>query len=62
MERALRRLSRGDDPEQVLDHLSRALTNKLLHGPTHALGSAESEDRRQLLDILSRLYNIHHHE
>jgi glutamyl-tRNA reductase len=62
MERALRRLTRGDDPEQVLDHLSRALTNKLLHAPTHALGSAEAEDRRQLLAILSRLYNIHHHE
>lgn len=62
MERALRRLSRGDDPEQVLDHLSRALTNKLLHAPTHALGSAEAEDRKQLLALLSRLYNLHHHE
>jgi len=62
MERALRRLSRGDDPEQVLDHLSRALTNKLLHAPTHALGSAEAEDRKQLLAALSRLYNLHHHE
>jgi glutamyl-tRNA reductase len=62
MERALRRLSRGDDPEQVLDYLSRALTNKLLHAPTHALGSAEAEDRKQMLAILSRLYNLHHHE
>jgi glutamyl-tRNA reductase len=60
MERALRRLARGDDPEQVLDHLSHALTNKLLHAPTHALGSAEAEDRRQLLALFSRLYNIHH--
>ena len=62
MERALRRLSRGDEPRQVLDYLSRALTNKLLHAPTHALGSAEAEDRKQLLEILSRLYNIHHIE
>ena len=62
MERALRRLARGDDPQQVLDYLSRALTNKLLHAPTHALSSAEAEDRRQLLALLSRLYNIHHHE
>ena len=62
MERALRRLARGDDPEQVLDYLSRALTNKLLHAPSHALGSAEAEDRKQLLAILSRLYNIHRHE
>ena len=62
MERALRRLARGDDPQQVLDYLSRALTNKLLHAPTHALGSAEAEDRTQLLALLSRLYNIHHNE
>ena len=62
MERALRRLSRGDDPQQVLDYLSRALTNKLLHAPTHALGHAEADDRKQLLAILSRLYNIHHDE
>jgi glutamyl-tRNA reductase len=62
MERALRRLSKGDDPQQVLDYLSRALTNKLLHAPTHALGHAEPEDRKQLLGILSRLYNLHHDE
>lgn len=62
MERALRRLAQGDDPQQVLDRLSRALTNKLLHAPTHALGSADAEDRIQLLALLSRLYNIHHDE
>jgi glutamyl-tRNA reductase len=61
-ERALRRLARGDDPQQVLDYLSRALTNKLIHAPTHALGSADSEDREQLHALLSRLYNIHHQE
>ncbi len=62
MDRAVRRLARGEDPQQVLDHLSRALMNKLLHAPTHALGSAEAEDRAQLLALLSRLYNIHRHE
>jgi len=62
MERAMRRLAKGDDPQQVLEYLSRALTNKLLHAPTHALGSAEAEDRAQLLALLSRLYNIHRDE
>jgi len=37
LERALRALSRGEDPAAVLDGLSQRLTNKLLHSPTQAL-------------------------
>jgi glutamyl-tRNA reductase len=37
LDRALKALSRGDDPTQVLVALSQALTNKLMHGPTQAL-------------------------
>jgi glutamyl-tRNA reductase len=37
LERALKALQRGDDPARVLEELSRALTNKLMHGPTQAL-------------------------
>ena len=37
LEHALKALQRGEDPAAVLDALSRALTNKLLHGPTQAL-------------------------
>jgi len=37
LERALKALQRGEDPAAVLDALSRALTNKLMHGPTQAL-------------------------
>lgn len=62
LERALKRLARGEDPQNVIDQLSRALTNKLLHAPTHALGHAENEDRQQMLALLTRLYNIHHNE
>ena len=40
LERALKLLARGEDPEQVLDYFARALTNKFLHGPTHALNNA----------------------
>ena len=35
--RALKALERGEDPAAVMESLSRALTNKLLHGPTQAL-------------------------
>lgn len=34
LERALHRLARGEDPQQVLETFSRRLTNKLMHEPT----------------------------
>jgi glutamyl-tRNA reductase len=37
LERALKALSRGEDPAAVLESMSRGLTNKLLHDPTLAL-------------------------
>ena len=57
-ERALRRLARGDDPQMVLEHLSRALMAKLLHAPTHALSHARDGERDELGQLLSRLYQI----
>ncbi len=58
LERALRRLARGDDPQLVIDYLSHALTNKLLHPPTHALSHAGADEREQLAALLTRLYQI----
>jgi glutamyl-tRNA reductase len=57
-ERALRRLAKGDDPQVVLEQLSRGLTAKLLHAPTHALAHAREEDREELARLLSRLYQL----
>ena len=37
LERGLKALERGEDPARVLEALSQALTNKLMHGPTQAL-------------------------
>lgn len=37
LERALRLLERGEPPAKVMETLSHALTNKLLHAPTQAL-------------------------
>ncbi len=37
LERAMRLLERGEPAAQVMDRLSQALTNKLLHAPTEAL-------------------------
>jgi glutamyl-tRNA reductase len=59
LERALKHLARGDDPARVLDHLSKALTNKLLHGPTDALHHVRPEERAELENWLRRLYHLH---
>jgi glutamyl-tRNA reductase len=58
MERALRRLNTGEDPQRVLEGLSQALTNKLMHAPTHALNHASAEERKDLAALLTRLYQI----
>ncbi|SIT36500.1 glutamyl tRNA reductase [Paraburkholderia ribeironis] len=56
LERAQKMLARGDDPAAVLDALSQALTNKLIHGPTHALNRASSENRDTLIELMSGFY------
>jgi glutamyl-tRNA reductase len=56
LERALRRLNRGEPAEQVMESLSQALTNKLLHPPTHALHQVPEADRGQLVKLLERVY------
>ncbi|MGF6758383.1 glutamyl-tRNA reductase [Paraburkholderia sp. GAS334] len=57
VERAQKMLARGDDPAAVLEALSQALTNKLIHGPTHALNRASSENRDRLIELMSDFYH-----
>jgi glutamyl-tRNA reductase len=54
--RAQKMLARGDDPAAVLEALSQALTNKFIHGPTHALTRACGGDRDHLATLLSGCY------
>ena len=56
LDKALRALARGDDPAMVVEALSLGLTNKFLHGPTHALHDADGDERERLAGMLSRLY------
>lgn len=56
LERARRMLSRGDDAQQVLEALSKGLTNKFLHHPTQMLNRAEAEERQSLAHLLGRLF------
>lgn len=56
LDRAFRALARGEDASAVLRSLASALTNKFLHGPTHALHTAHPEQRKDLVEMLERLY------
>jgi len=58
LEKALKHLARGEDPGVVLEAMSAALTNKLLHAPSHALNSAVGADREDLEKLLQQLYQI----
>jgi glutamyl-tRNA reductase len=59
LEKAQKMIARGEDPAIVLEALSSALTNKLLHGPSHALSTSKGDDREQLEALLRQLYRIH---
>jgi glutamyl-tRNA reductase len=58
LERARRMLARGDDPDAVLEALSRGLTGKFLHAPT-AMLQRPGDDHPTLLRLLDRLYPGH---
>lgn len=59
VDHALKMLHRGDDPAQVLEALSRGLTNKLMHGPTQALNQAEGAQRGELAELIARIFRLH---
>ena len=58
LDKALRAIARGDDPEKVLNQLSRGLTNKLIHAPTTGLKQASAEGRSDQLRSARRLLGI----
>lgn len=60
LEKALKALSRGDDPRKVLEALSHGLTNKLMHGPTHHLNAAQGDNRNRIAEVVAHLYNLPH--
>ena len=58
LERAMRRLARGESPEQVLESLSHGLTNKFLHAPSHFLNHADGESLVQAGEVVSQLFKL----
>jgi glutamyl-tRNA reductase len=56
LERALRMLQRGEDPQAALEALSHGLSHKMLHGTLATLQEAEAERRAELVKLLPYLY------
>lgn len=58
LQRALRALARGEDPQKIAAQLARAITNKLIHAPTAGLRQASAEGRQDLLAHACKLLGI----
>ncbi|MEP0203389.1 MAG: glutamyl-tRNA reductase [Halioglobus sp.] len=62
LDRAMRAIARGDDPQQVVAQLARGITNKLIHAPTKGLKQASAEGREDLLGIARGLLGLDSNE
>ncbi len=58
LEKALRNLRSGQDPEQVVERLARGLTNKFLHEPTASLKKAGANSDSELLKSVHALFSL----
>ncbi|HEY3564788.1 MAG TPA: glutamyl-tRNA reductase, partial [Casimicrobiaceae bacterium] len=56
VERAQRLLANGASPAEVVESLSRSLTNKFLHPSLAALNGAGDAERAELIALFSRIY------
>jgi glutamyl-tRNA reductase len=56
IDRAAKRLGKGNDPARVLEEMSHRMTNKFLHAPTQALCQTECGD---LHAVVSHLFHLH---
>ncbi|HSI59593.1 MAG TPA: glutamyl-tRNA reductase [Ideonella sp.] len=56
IQRARKLLARGDDVDSVLEAMSRALTQKMLHGTMAELHASEGSQRQQTAEMVSRLF------
>jgi glutamyl-tRNA reductase len=58
LQKALKELGNGADPQAVIQGLSRSLTNKLIHAPTLAVRNASADGRADLLELFKTLYQL----
>jgi len=58
LDRAQRRLARGDDQAEVLEQLTTQLVNKLVHSPSVKLREASATGRDELLRAAAELFDL----
>jgi glutamyl-tRNA reductase len=58
LQKALKALRSGADPQSVIQTLSRSLTNKLIHAPTVAVRDASADGRNDLIEYFKTLYRL----
>lgn len=58
LEKAVQRLSKGDNPEEVLASFANQLLNKMMHQPSITIKEAAAENHLQTLQAVSRLYDL----
>jgi glutamyl-tRNA reductase len=58
LQKALRSLQTGVNPEQVLQQFARNLTNKLIHSPTAVLKEASASSRHHVIQVAQELFEL----
>lgn len=58
LDRALKDMAKGVEPEKVLQRLSHNLTNKLIHAPTMAIRNASAEGQADLLEYCRTIFAL----
>jgi glutamyl-tRNA reductase len=58
LERAVKSLEQGRNPREIIEHLSQALTNKLMHNPTAALSQSTAAGRDDVSALVQTLYKL----
>lgn len=58
LQKILRALESGGDPEQLLQQLARNLTNKLIHAPTTMLKDASANGRIDMIQTAQELFDL----
>ena len=56
LEKAVRRIKRGEDPIEVLSIMAEALANKFMHAPINALQNSPNNEIEDFKRILSSIY------
>jgi len=58
LNKALKQLASGQDPQQVMTQLARVLTNKLVHTPCIQMKKASAEGRAEVMDLAQELFGL----